>query len=167
MEQPYSFKEIKTYLQSLPNLKLSRPVEVRNPQAFIKSFLLDYNYHYATVYGNNLTQTERGKRRSIGDIYRVTYHYFPKITMGTVYRTLLTLIADGLAISAICHATHMRVYRGLKKGEYGGGYFNGVWTDEFHVDISQFEEHARCNHNNGSWGTGDDESLLNFITINQ
>lgn len=165
MEQKYTLKQIKTFLKKEPFLKFSgleKPDE-KNPVAFIERFF-HYNKQRQTVYvGNGHVQCESGLRRSIGDIFKICYHYFPKLTMTTLYKTLIRMSSEGKVISSICMATGLRVYRATKDGEKS--YFNGQRIDEFTVDLNQFEEIKACKASQPDWGFSYDEKNIKFVNV--
>lgn len=163
--QRYTFGQIKRHLQEQPALHfrgLTKEDVGRGLTKFSNHFF-EYNSKFDTYQGNSL-QTPKGRRRSIGDIYRIFYYYFPKMTLTHVYQIVIQQIAKGIALSAICNATHMRVYRGVKKG-YESHYFNGEETDEFGIDIKQFEEFKGCPREIGSWGVGVTSKNLKLIEL--
>lgn len=164
MPQPYTFKQIKEYLQKQPALHFEG-LEVGDVKGLTK-FLNDFfklNAERHTVRKDGTVDTKRGKRRSVSDIYRICHYYFPKITLTHVYRHLLKMIADKKALSAICEATHMRVYRGTDG--YEDNYFNGDPIDEYQVNLSYFEELKQCPREVGSWGIGDGLDELKLVKI--
>lgn len=167
MQQKYTFGQIKEYLKGLSPLRfqnLSREdLKEKNPTDFVKNFF-KYNSEYKTIYaGNGQTQTVTERRRSLGDIFRITYYYFPKVRLITIYRALLAAIGEGIALSAICQETGLRVYRATKGSE--SGIFNGEKIDEFYVDFNQFEEINACKPKNGWWGDHYGSNDLKFINV--
>lgn len=165
MVQKYTLKQIKSFLKNEPFLKFSgieKPNE-KNPVSFIENFF-KYNKERETVYvGNGHTQSKAGLRRSVGDIFRICYTYFPKLTMTTLYKTLLRMSAEGKLISSICMETGLRVYRATKDGEKS--YFNGQKIDEFTVDLTQFEEIKNCVSSAPNWGYEYNENHIKFIKV--
>lgn len=160
----YTFKQVKTHLRQQSGLKFkgfTKEDVGTNLESFLENILI-YNNKYPTVYTTNgQTQTGAGKRRSIGDLFRLTYFYFPKITLTTLYTSLLKLVIEKKALSSICEATGLRVYRAAKDGEIT--YFNGTPTDEFYTDFKQFEEFKQCKSAKDYWGYTFKEDKINFV----
>jgi hypothetical protein len=164
-KQKYTFGQIKRHLQEQPALHfrgLTKEDVGKGLTKFSNNFF-EYNKTLDTYQGNSL-HTPKGRRRSIGDIYCIFYYYFPKITLTSVYAIVLGQISKGIALSAICNATKMRVYRGVRKG-YEQHYFNGEPIDEFGVDIKEFEDFESCPREIGSWGVGATSKNLKIIEL--
>jgi hypothetical protein len=165
MAQPYTFKQIKEHMQKSSALHfqgLSKDDVGNKLTDFLNNFFI-HNRKMHTIYGNGVVQTNKGKRRSITDIYNICRYYFPRITLTHIYSHLLKLISEGKVLSAICSETKMRVYRGTSGGEYS--YFNGDPVDEYQVDLSQFKEFGDCPREKGSWGVADGLDDLKLIKI--
>lgn len=160
----YTFKKIKEHLQSQPAIcfrGLTKD-DVGGLSTFLENFL-EYNKTYDTIYKNGHLQTKKGSRRSIGDLYRIAYYYFPHIKLTTIYKAVLRLIINKKALSAICQATGLRVYRATKSGDVP--YFNGEGIDEFYTDFSHFEEFKECKSKSGYWGDTYGKNEINFINL--
>lgn len=130
-------KSVKAYLRTLPKVKLSDGfiLKDKNVKSFIKNFLVNYNAQFHTVFAvTGKQQTYRSARRSAHDIYCIASFYFPRLTLTTLYNTLLELCANGGVSTNICTTVNRRVY-------WYTGYnkFKCVPTDELSVDITQFE----------------------------
>jgi hypothetical protein len=168
-KQKYTFGEIKAHLQGQPSLHfrgLSK-ADVGTGLVKFSNHFFEYNKAYDTYQGTVL-QTPKGKRRTVGDIYRIFYYYFPKIRLTSVYEILIGQISKGNALSAICQLTKTRVYRGINgaaKSPYEVPYFNGEAVDEFGVDINQFEDLKTCPKEVGSWGVGSTSKDLVFLKL--
>jgi hypothetical protein len=80
-----------------------------------------------------------------------------------VYSTLLELVANNEAISSICAATGMRVYRAAKGSE--NGFLNGTPIDEFGTDLKQFKHFSECVQREDKWGYEFTEEEIKFISI--
>lgn len=157
----YTIKQIKDYLKKLPEIKFhDLEKEDLKLSVFLENILI-YCKNYDTVTLNNTIQTKRGTRRTVGDLYRITKYYFPRIGLTTVYKSLLKLCAEKTAVSAICQATGTRVYRYDK----GNGYFNSEATDEFYTNLTQFEEFKNCKSIKDNWGYDYTSSKIKYITI--
>jgi hypothetical protein len=166
MKQQYTFKQIKEHIGELPAIKfegLTKADVGKKLSSFLLHFF-EYNTTRNTVYTNGKLQCKAGCRRSITDIYKITSYYFPRVMMITVYRAVIAHIAAGTALSAICHATKMRVYRGVKKG-YEKAYFNGEPIDEYTVDLQKVTGFGECPREIGSWGVGDKVDKLSLIKL--
>ncbi len=151
MAHKYSFKEIKEYLMAQPELKFRDldSVEGIKLKDFLKNFFSIYSERHVTIYAKNgVTQTAHGRRRSIGDIFRITKYYYPKVRLTTVYKEMLLNIQRYKFFSYICAETKLRVYRDTTREVYGkGGFFNSEPIDEFGVDFTEFEEFDESLHN--------------------
>lgn len=157
-------KKIKLYLQNLAPIKFKNfELTEKNPKDFLVNFL-KYNKEYDTVYcSNGRVQTEKNKRRSVGDIYRITSFYFPRVTLTTIYETLLENISENKALSSICVSTKMRVYRATSNNEKC--YFNGEKIDEFGVDFNNFTNIKTVRSESGYWGAAYTKEHLKQIKI--
>ena len=158
MAHKYSFKQIKEYLHAQPELKFRDldSLEGVKLKDFLKNFFSLYSENYITIYAKNgVTQTARGKRRSIGDIFRITKYYYPRVALTTVYKEMLLNIQRYKFFSYICGDSGLRVYRDTTRQVYGkGGFFNSFPTDEFGVDFTEFEEFDESLHNTHGGNTG-------------
>lgn len=157
-------KKIKVHLKGMAPLKFKNfELQEKNAKDFIKNFL-SYNKIYDTVYvSNGRLQTLKNKRRSIGDIYRITSYYFPRVTLTTIYETLLENISENKALSSICVSTKMRVYRATSNNEKC--YFNGEKIDEFGVDFNNFTNIKTVRSESGYWGAAYTKEHLKQIKI--
>lgn len=165
MEQKYKLKQVKQYLleQSAVRFKgIVTPTE-KNPVDFLKNFFVHNSSKETVFHEGTVLYEAAGRRRSIGDIYRIAAFYFPKLTLTTTYKTLIQMCAEGKIISSICLQTGKRVYRATKGTE--AAYFNGVATDEYTTDLTKFEMYAKCPKSSGAWGYGYNETNLKFIEI--
>lgn len=69
--------------------KLMRKNIPTNLQDFLIKFFQSYNEEKNTIYiDTKEIQTEIGKRRSLGDIYKICKYYFPDITLNDVLKEL-------------------------------------------------------------------------------
>lgn len=58
-------------------------------EEFITNFIAKYNNAYNTTYvSNGQVQTEAGRRRSLGDIYMLSKHYYPECNLHDVIKFL-------------------------------------------------------------------------------
>lgn len=156
-----TFRQVKTYLNDQTKVYFGsgfKPAE-KTPKDFLKNFF-DYNDDYNTVFANGKVQCESGARRSIGDIFRITQHYYPKVMLKTCYEAMIAQIAEGKVLSAICVATGLRVYHNDNRA-----FFNGDALDEFEVDISKIEGFPSCKKSSADWGYSRGRSHLKFIKI--
>lgn len=136
-------------------------IKEKNVDAFLRAFFATYNNQYDTAYvSNGKTHTLKGRRRSIQDIFMITYYYFPKASLSKMYLKLSILLNEGLIVSAVCSEIHKRVYRG--KIDYDkGNFFNGPMTDEYGIDFALFDL-SNCVFNKVGWGTEYTEEQLNI-----
>ena len=87
----------------------------------IKEFIQDFfelNKKHDTVYLNGRMQTPRGKFRSLGDIYLIVRHYFPRISLATVIIELYKPKENSeLTLNTqLCNQIKKRVYDQRKGG---------------------------------------------------
>lgn len=157
----YTTKQIKDYLKEQPAIKFAGLEKGDIKLSEFKLRILEYNKKYSTVFLNNKVQNAAGSRRSVGDLYRISTYYFPRIKLSTIYSMLLSLVADKKAVSAICKLTGMRVYR----YDSGSGYFNGEPTDEFQMDIKKFPEFDNCKSMKDNWGYDYGTEEIKFVNI--
>lgn len=158
----YTLRQVKTYLQGKKELKFAGLDEISLSD--LLENILTYNKDYDTIYaGSRRLQTEKGHRRSIGDLFRIIYFYHPKITLTTLYKSLFKSIVAGRVLSSICMDTGMRVYRATKGNEKG--FLNGSPTDEFGTELADFEHFEECQSKESKWGYEYTEEHLKFIQI--
>lgn len=136
-------------------------IKEKNVADFLQAFFTTYNSQYDTVYvSNGKIHTGKGMRRSIQDIFLITYHYFPKASLSKMYIKLSTLLNSGVIVSAVCSQINKRVYRG-KINYDKGNFFNGPLIDEYGVDFALFDL-SNCVFNKVGWGT---EYTVDNLTI--
>lgn len=163
------FKAIKEHLQKQPPIRIQglseRPTE--SIKEFMEQLFAVYFRKNDTIYnGNNHLQTERGKRRSFGDIYRIMYFYFPKITVTTVYDTLYKLISEDKVLSAICSVTGCRVYRGTRQDKDEKGCVNSSLMDEYKTDLTPYiDKYDIMTQLDSTWGTDYTTANLKYISL--
>lgn len=102
-------------------LKESKPIRVRGLlkkrkeplKQFIRDFLETHNHENETIYvEGGSTQTEPGKRRSIGDIFMICQYYYPDCTLDQVRHILVTELPAEMDNfrSSHCHTINKRVF---------------------------------------------------------
>lgn len=116
------------------SLKLYRHENSLIFQDFIYNFLRDYSFYYQTMFNNNII-CDSGRRRSLGDIYLITKHYYPDITLETVLKELLYLVKGNIISVQKCSTIGRHVYT------YGRGYNGKSEISEFtSLTFKQIEE---------------------------
>jgi hypothetical protein len=139
-------------------------IQEKNVDAFLRAFFTSYNNNYDTAYvSNGKVHTVKGRRRSIQDIFMITYYYFPKVSLSKLYIKLSILLNEGVIVSAICSEINKRVYRG-KIAYDKGNFFNGPMTDEYGVDFALFDL-SGCVFNKVGWGTEYTENNLQIKQV--
>lgn len=134
-------------------------IEEKNVADFVKAFFTKYNNQYDTIYASNgKLHTGKGLRRTFQDVFLITYYYFPKVSLTKLYLKLVTLLNEGVIVSAICDKLHKRVYR-AKISYDKGNFFNGPMTDEYGVDFEMYNL-DKCTFNEVGWGTSYTEDNL-------
>ena len=81
-------------------------------EQFLIKFFKEYNNERNTIFvESRATQTEMGKRRSLGDIYKICKYYFPEITLKELMQLLyVDLIAIEGFRSSKCSQISKRVW---------------------------------------------------------
>lgn len=161
------FPAIKEHICSKAKLKIRNVTKEnlaeKNVEAFLKSFFVNYNKNNPTVYvSNGAIQTQHNLRRSIGDIFLICQHYFPRTSLKKTYERLCALVNEGVVVSAICDDINKRVYR-LKTDYDKSNFFNGDLTDEYGIDFTMFNLDNITNNEHG-WGI--DYTVENLEIIN-
>lgn len=104
-------------------------------QDFIYNLLREYSFYFITIDKNNKFICEKGRRRSLGDIYLITKHYYPDITLETVLKELLYLVKGNIISVQKCSNIGRHVYT------YGRGYNGKSKISEFtSLTFKQIEE---------------------------
>ncbi len=101
--------------------------------AFMKEFFTRWNEEKDTIFTNNRNvQTEAGKRRSLGDIYLICKHYYPKTTLKEVSNVLFNMFREVPRFrSSYCYRNNKRMfYVGVNDYE-PTGIFDKSHTDEY------------------------------------
>ena len=105
-------------------------------EQFLIKFFKEYNNERNTIFvESRATQTEMGKRRSLGDIYKICKYYFPEITLKELMKLLyVDLIAIAGFRSSKCSQIRKRVWY------YSNGSSNGLLntgdTDEYSNSVN-------------------------------
>jgi len=116
--QANSFTELEnTILKAIPEIRLAKTLKKSLPtnlKDFLIKFFKEYNSDRQTIYtADKRVQTDVGKRRSLGDIFRICKYYFPDCSLQDVAKLLFvdlrTTITDGFRCS-YCHTIHKRVW---------------------------------------------------------
>lgn len=139
-----NFNETEKYLRGRYLLKFRNLTEAKEPT--LKEFIAMFFTHnmgdtlFAARTDNpkikglksvaGKLQTEHGKRRSLGDIFRICRYYYPQITLEEVFDALYERIRDKKANTSYCNQTHRRMYYNTEV-DYGGNIYNKDTTDEF------------------------------------
>lgn len=121
-------------LEGLLRLKPLEKKNIRNLslEEFIYKFLSDYSKRIITVnVPNEDLQTDIGKRRSAGDIFRICKYYYPSTTLEDVLKVLDAISGDNNIYSSICYMIHKRTYRHEEKEDKDGDVYDTSIKDEF------------------------------------
>jgi hypothetical protein len=108
-----SLEEIEEELLSKPLLKFNRIGDLDlDLKDFIILFFVGLNKYFTTVEveSGNL-RTNRNKRRSIGDVYRIVKHYYPEVTLPELFTKMDNIFGreEGFR-SSYCTTINKRVY---------------------------------------------------------
>lgn len=140
-----SIVEVKKELKERSKLKL-RDFEKKEEsvQEFIVNLIKKYNKTYYTLDAETDTiQCSPGCRRSLGDIYRITSYYYPKVRLRTVISTLVNncSVHESDLKSIVCGNIDKRVY------SYAVGSFDNFfetdengWDNEFYNKFLNTDE---------------------------
>jgi hypothetical protein len=102
---------------------------------------------------NERGQSRGGAHRTITDVYKLVYYYFPKVKLITIYRAAFDLLEKRLVTSNICSSICRRIWVTNPAGY--GGTFTGIGSDELCINYSKIKEFNPRNHNSKH----DDSSL--------
>jgi len=97
------FTTLEAKIVATRDIRLEKTLKASIPttlQEFLVKFFKTYNEEKNTIYVDDKTvQTTMGRRRSLGDIFKICKYYFPTCTLQEVlvllYKTLPSLITDG------------------------------------------------------------------------
>lgn len=110
---------------------------------FIHDFLTKYNSRSTLNVKGGAVQTEGGRRRSGGDVFRLCKYYYPECTLNEVLYTLnnMTDMVYPLhknIVSSICGQINKRVYRANIWGGAGIRHNAGI-RDEFNLTTDKYK----------------------------
>ncbi|MFA9239458.1 MAG: hypothetical protein ACEQSQ_06155 [Candidatus Paceibacteria bacterium] len=102
-------------------------------QEFLKKFFEEYNNNFNTIYvESKKEQTSIGRRRSLGDIYKICKYYYPSCNLRDVIQILYTTLPKAFKTgfrTSFCNTIKKRVFY------YESGSPNGIYNtnnlDEF------------------------------------
>lgn len=105
-------------------------------EQFLIKFFKEYNNERNTIFvESRATQTEMGKRRSLGDIYKICKYYFPEITLKELIQLLyVDLMAIEGFRSSKCSQIRKRVWYYSEGANHG--LLNIGDTDEYGNDVN-------------------------------
>ena len=97
MDRTY-FNQLQKEYDSLPAICLeSREVNDKTVDCFIKNFLTEYNRKNRTIeVESKRVVTGAYRSRSIRDIYLLSKHYFPEVTLADVAQILADLLGNDI-----------------------------------------------------------------------
>ena len=85
-------KEIKNKILAVKDIRLAKFFKRDLPKTvkeFLINFFTTYNNDHATIYVDRKdVQTTTGRRRSLGDIYKICKYYYPNVTLTEVVKLL-------------------------------------------------------------------------------
>jgi hypothetical protein len=113
-----SFSTIeKKILETIPELRLAKFLKKNLPSTlkeFLINFFTKYNNEIETIFtSDKKVQTEPGKRRSLGDIFRICKYYYPTCALQDVLKLLFVDLHAHFKIgfrTSYCHRIHKRVW---------------------------------------------------------
>jgi len=102
-------------------------------EQFIEDFFTEHNTEKDTIFVQDTRQiqTEKGKRRSLGDIFMIIKYYYPTATLQQVLRILLVVLPGRLGgfRTSMCSIINKRVW--YYNGTQETGQFDVKKKDEF------------------------------------
>lgn len=140
---PNDLKSIKHYLREQGVLRLDENFKLteKNPTDFVRNYMLSYYKKFDSYdVENNVIQTYANRSRSASDIFRITYHYFPKVKLITIYRVIFALLKEGKIGTDICSTVEKRVYWACSYPDKNEIMFYGAHTDETDLDFTSIPE---------------------------
>lgn len=142
---PNDLKSIKEYLRKEGALHLGIHFKLtdKNPTEFVENFFCKYNRTYNTYEaGDNYVHTPSNAYRSASDVFRITYNYFPRVKLITIYRVIFKMLKEGRLCGTICSTVHKRVYSYCHYPKAGTTVFFDAKTDETGLDFKSIPEFA-------------------------
>lgn len=136
-----------TIQQQIKPIRLQGLLKKRNesPTEFLVKFFTKWNNEKDTLFVENKSvQTDTGRRRSIGDIYRIMQHYYPDITLEEVTRILYQELPEKVERfrSSYCSTINKRVfYQGDET--QSGKFYDHEEVDEHDMKIEQWRRQIR------------------------
>lgn len=104
-------------------------------KGFIETALTAFNPNVSTLYAdNNSKQCSKAKRRSAGDIFRITKYYYPQVTLKQVLNSLSSLALNKKIRSSMCEMINKRVYYASNQPHV----FQENEKDEFNHTINEY-----------------------------
>lgn len=131
-------------LQRVPEVRLIGLLRKRNEslQEFLVKFFTKWNLEKDTVLVINKehVDTPAGRRRSLGDIYRICKYYFPNCTIDEVLDLLYNVLPDEIEgfRSSYCSTILKRVW--YYDPERPTDIYNTETEDEFGYTVSHYTE---------------------------
>lgn len=109
----------------------------RTVKMFLKTFFTEYNREYSTRHLNKRLQCHLGRRRSLGDLYRIVKHYYPKATLKEVLRVLYVELPEELKGFRISFCSEIK--RKVFYYSYFRNTFVGNTRDEFGITPNEYK----------------------------
>ncbi len=117
-QQADAFAVLETkILAAIPEIRLEKTLKASVPKtlnAFLVLFFEEWNNEKSTIFvADKTVHTVAGRRRSLGDLFRICKYYFPQCTLRqlitSLYREIPTLLTDGFRTS-YCSTIRKRVW---------------------------------------------------------
>ena len=131
-------------------LKVLKPLRMRGVlkkrketlEEFLIKFFNEFNNTKQTIYvESEHLQTDIGKRRSIGDIFRICQYYYPECTVQEVKNILYNELPNKVDNyrSSFCSTINKRVfYKGTEDQE--SEFFDTEDADEYGLTVDDWDE---------------------------
>lgn len=133
--------EIKKENLALSDLSYEEGRSVKTPEAFIYTFILYWNHLYDTVFiekdGYEVLHTSYSRNRSLGDVYNITKHYFPKVKLEAVANTLYHLANENKGIGTIwCYDILKQVFysTSIRRFDTIQSYYHEIYNEDYYKD---------------------------------
>lgn len=117
LSKDHKLYSLEQKLLKTENLRLAKFFKKNLPdnlKAFLKEFFKNYNNEHPTIYVTSKSeQTSVGRRRSLGDIFKICKYYYPDCNLQDVVTLLFTTlpkeVTNGFRCS-YCHTIKKRVW---------------------------------------------------------
>lgn len=121
---------------------LIKTIRQQSVDEFLQNFFETYNHERDTIFADTLeVQTEKSKRRSLGDIFMLCRYYFPTCTLAEVLELLYVNFYENLPgfRTSYCNQINKRVWY-LEDSDDENEQLNKSQTDEYGYKLNDYIE---------------------------